>query len=70
MYIMRPEDKRELDAYRATGLTPAEIERMKQQAATQEDLSPIPGADHDALDVVMDGIYTGVTGVPGLLEEE
>ncbi len=50
MYAMTPNDKRELDAYRATGLTPEEIEQLKQRSPIPEPdagYAPLPLADHE-----------------------
>ena len=64
MWVMKPSDKHELDAYRATGLTPEQVMQLASQA--NGDMAPIPFADHV---VEYDGEWYGITGIPGLLEE-
>jgi hypothetical protein len=64
MWAMKPSDKHELDAYRASGLTPEQVMQLASQA--NGDMAPIPFADHV---VEYDGEWYGITGIPGLLEE-
>ena len=64
MWVMKPSDKHELDAYRASGLTPEQVMQLASQA--NGDMAPIPFADHV---VEYEGEWCGVTGIPGLLEE-
>lgn len=65
MWAMTSRDKQELDAYRATGLTPEQAMQLASQA--NGDMAPIPFADHV---VEYEGEWCGVTGIPGLLEDE
>lgn len=64
MWAMKPSDKHELDAYRASGLTPEQVMQLASQA--NGDMAPIPFADYV---VEHDGEWYGITGIPGLLEE-
>ena len=64
MWAMRTADRAELERYRATGLTPEQVMQVASQA--NGDMAPIPFADHV---VEYDGEWYGITGIPGLLEE-
>lgn len=64
MFAMKPADKHELDAYRASGLTPEQVTQLAQ--IINGDMAPIPFADHV---VEYDGEWYGISGIPGLLEE-
>lgn len=64
MWVMKPSDKHELDAYRASGLTPEQVAQLAR--IINGDMAPIPFADHV---VEYEGEWCGVTGIPGLLEE-
>lgn len=68
MFAMKPSDKHELDAYRASGLTPEQVAQLAR--IINGDMAPLPFSDHA---VTYDGEWygadTGVTGIPGLLEE-
>lgn len=68
MWAMRSDDRQELDAYRASGLTPEQVTQLAR--VINGDMAPLPFSDHA---VTYDGEWygadTGVTGIPGLLEE-
>ena len=66
MWAMTSRDKQELDAYRATGLTPSQVNAMQ---AAQDGMAPLPFEDHNEA-TVADYAWYAAEGVPGLLEEE
>lgn len=63
-------DREELERYRLTGLTPEGVVQLiyhyKDLQQRMIDPAPLPFSDHM---VEYEGEWCGVTGIPGLLEE-
>ena len=66
MWAMTSRDKQELDAYRATGLTPSQVTAMQ---AAQDGMAPLPFEDHYEATVADYAWYSNI-GVQGMLTEE
>ena len=68
MWVVREADRAELERYRASGLTPEQVTQLAR--IINGDMAPLPFSDHT---VTYDGEWygadTGVTGIPGLLED-
>lgn len=56
MYIMKPSDKQELDAYRALGTLDELRERLANHYPTTDDYAPLPWSGPD----LPDGQYSGL----------
>lgn len=76
MWIMKSADRAELERYRATGLTPDDVEQLACGVLPDdEDRAPLPWADHDPAQEAYEDAWDYPTPeqqkrYSGLLEDE